>query len=65
MSEKLNPCGDCPEECAIDVVKIKDPWTLARKGYRAVCYECGDKGPLRSTEDKAIAAWNTRAGEKA
>ena len=56
MSEELKSCPFCGD---------KDPMMRGDEWKYIECYECDGSGPARETEQAAITAWNTRAGEKA
>ncbi len=65
MSEELKACPDGGALCLVAIATVRRPKDMTPIGFRAVCYECQDRGPLRPSPEQAITAWNTRAGEEA
>lgn len=60
MTNKLKPCPFCRETEFIDV-KFK---RLFNMDFHYVhCWICGSRGPMNIDKQKAIEAWNRRAGE--
>ncbi|WP_395495796.1 Lar family restriction alleviation protein [Acetobacter sp. KSO5] len=55
MSEELKACPNCGSR---NVHVTGEHW------FFCVCDDCDQSSPLEKTFPEAIAAWNTRAGEK-
>lgn len=60
MSTKLKPCPFCGEKSGFH---IGQPWEGGK--YRVSCTMCWCASGGHPTKTEAIAAWNSRAGEKA
>jgi Lar family restriction alleviation protein len=58
MEPKIKGCPFCGEEVVDDVVRLGPESVCVR------CSRCTADGPLSSTENEAIAAWNNRPGEE-
>ena len=61
MPNKLNPCPFCGDENTDTWDKIG---ANGRTVFSAYCEECKCEGPISSTKEEAIEAWNRRAEEE-
>ena len=66
MPNELKPCKYCNNNI-LDTLKV-DEELFGLGGddgfFQAHCYMCGAKGPVCESREKAIEAWNRRAGEE-
>ncbi|QNN99799.1 hypothetical protein P67b_00040 [Ruegeria phage Tedan] len=52
-------CLGCDADCFThEFTTVTDRKTLAPKGTRIVCTDCGSKGPAGADEKEAKALWN-------
>ena len=65
-SPTIKPCPKCGSRViAIDSVPIHGIWGSApTRDYFLFCNSCMAYGPKERSLDRAIAAWNRRAGEE-
>ena len=65
MSEELRPCPVpwCKSNTHPEQGNNRLPYRVRGGGWHVVCPFCGMKGPKKSNESEAIAAWNQRASD--
>lgn len=53
-----NPCRKCKGEA--DVRSAGTPFTAPDRAFRYICTncQCDNEGPIKTTERKALLAWN-------
>ncbi|ATJ90409.1 hypothetical protein HK16_04020 [Acetobacter senegalensis] len=64
MSGELKSCPFCGDQNKL-VATCTDEVTALVLNNWVSCENCDAEGPIKKSRADAIAAWNTRAGEKA
>lgn len=60
METKLKPCPFCEEA---EFIAVKFTRLFDVDFHYVSCRICGSRGPMNIDKQKAIEAWNRRAGE--
>ena len=64
MSENIKPCPFCGS-LNVDVFSAFGEPSTDKNFMDVECIDCGAQGGLGEGEEKAVAAWNKRAGNEA
>ncbi|KXV59962.1 hypothetical protein AD947_03105 [Acetobacter tropicalis] len=64
MSEELKACPFCGDPHKLVATTTDEVSALILNNWVS-CENCNAEGPIKRSRADAIAAWNTRAGEKA